>query len=198
MIILDLDGVCADFSNAACVVHGRYDFEPTRWNFFDEWTVRNTHGPHYTGFHAMTPAEFWKPIHDLGDEFYEDIVQPYPWLEELIRMVEDTEDFVVMSSPSNSPAGYAGKKIWCDKHLGKVKLIVGSEKHLLSKPGHVLIDDYDVNLRNFTSVEDPGHAITFPQLWNTKRFHAGNSDARLSYLRTQLHFWRNLKYATNA
>lgn len=192
MIVLDLDGVGADFTTAACEVHGRAGFEVTRWNFFDTWMVWNNLRDHRDGFHLMTPAEFWKPIHALGDEFYADIVQPYPWLDELMGIIKGAGDFVIMSSPSDSPVGYAGKKIWCDKYLGRgFKLIVGSEKRLLSQPGRVLIDDYEENIRNFVGVKNPGQAITFPQLWNS-RFD--RVDDRLCYLKYKLDQWSRCTY----
>lgn len=172
MIILDMDGVLADFNRGAAQAHGREYVEPTKWNYFEEW--------------GMTAAEFWGGIHRWGDAFYRYMVPPYPWKDDVLRMVGEADDFVIMSSPSNDPAGYAAKKIWCDKHAPGIKLIVGSEKHLLAGPDRLLIDDYGNNIIKFANAG--GHTLIFPQLWNSNRVLA-ETDSRLSFLQRELNRW---------
>lgn len=154
MIILDMDGVLAEFDVAACRVHGLPENTvPLRWDWYADF--------------GISDEQFWDKIHALGDSFYGELVKPYPWVREVIDMVCDADDFVIMSSPSNHPAGYAGKKIWLDKYvpgLSPKQLIVGAQKHLLARPDRLLIDDGLHNIEAFESAG--GQAFVFPQPWN--------------------------------
>ena len=179
MLVADLDGVFADFTNAACKVHGREGYRVNEWDFFKRW--------------GMTADRFWKVIHDYGDDFYRECVQPYPWAADLIKAVDQADDFVIMSSPSNDPCGYAAKKIWVDKYLQphldrKIDLIVGSRKELLAQPDRLLLDDYDVNITNFQKAG--GQCCTFPQPWN---FQRAMVKTRLSFVSNALRFWSEYK-----
>ena len=170
MIILDMDGVLANFAQAACDVHNHSEYDVEKWNFFRDWGISGT--------------EFWDVIHSHGNCFYGNIVKPYPWLDQFLKMVSDTDEFIIMSSPSNSPFGYAAKKIWCDKYIGDVRLIVGNEKELLARKDRMLIDDCDVNIDSFR--EAGGRCITFPQPWNCM---SGQVSRRLIYLSHRLEWW---------
>jgi len=156
MIILDVDGVLADFTEAACKVHGHSGFRSTKWDFFLDWDISET--------------EFWGKIHALGNSFYEDLVQPYPWLAELMTRIDTADDWVLMTATGNNPACYSGKKIWVDKYIQplfqkEVKLIMGHEKHLLAGPNRLLIDDNETNVSKFLSAG--GYSILFAQPWNS-------------------------------
>lgn len=168
-IIGDMDGVFADFNRGVSRVFNKEHVEPQHWNYFEDW--------------GMTADDWWAQIHSFGDEFYEDMVEPYPWKDQLLHLLWQTgHDLVIMSSPSNHPCGYAAKKIWCDLHLPGVKLIVGSEKHLLASANTILIDDYDKNIVRF--LRAGGSTITFPQPWNAARHQD-----RLPYVQQQLEQW---------
>lgn len=180
MIVMDLDGVFADFASAAASIHGHWGYKITKWNFFEEW--------------GMNIDKFWEVIHAAGDDFYREMVLPYPWAKELLEAVAATDDFIIMSSPSDDPCGYSAKKIWVDKYLqphvvDKIKLIVGSEKWLLAGPDRLLIDDCEENLEAFK--QESGYAVAFPQLWNTQRQHsfAGNGDC-IKFIKSHLTQWK--------
>ena len=173
MIILDMDGVLADFATAACRAHGRPHYEVTKWDFFKDWDIDWN--------------EFWKVIHSLGNEFYHKIVQPYPWLDDVLNLVRRTDDFIIMSSPSDSAFGYAAKKIWADKYIGDTPLIVGSQKDLLARKDRLLIDDYDGNIDAFRAAT--GCCLTFPQPWNCM---SGQVERRLIYLEHRLEWWEQV------
>lgn len=181
MIICDLDGVYANFADAAATLHDRRNAKITKWNFFLDW--------------GLTGTEFWKPIKAQKDNFYREMVLPYPWAIELLNMVSETDDFVIMSSPAcGTPGGYAAKKLWVDKYLqphlvDPIKLIVGSEKYLLAGRDRLLIDDYDQNIEDFREAKPiGGHAVTFPQLWNKQHRAVRGS---MSYMRRTLNWWKD-------
>jgi len=177
MILLDMDGVLADFSRAASLVHGMGTARPTHWNWYKDW--------------GITTEEFWKPIHELGGGFYKRWVQAYPWAVTVVHLVADADDFVIFSSPSDSEYGYSGKKAWIDMHIQphfekRIRIHVGTDKYLMAGPDRLLIDDFDMNIRTFR--EYGGHTVTFPQPWNSQReVEPGD----LNYLRSFLHYWKH-------
>jgi len=180
MIILDLDGCCANFADAAAAVHGKWGTKIDKWNFFTNW--------------GLDEKKFWAKITEMGDDFYRDMVLPYPWTEELLNLVNEADDFIIMSSPAcNTPVGYAAKKIWVDKYLqpllvDPIKLIVGSEKQLLAGVDRLLIDDSDDNIKKFREAKPIcGYAVTFPQLWN-RQAKAGSGS--LTFLKGYLKHWK--------
>ncbi len=175
-LILDLDGVFGDFAQGACVVHGRPDFVVDKWNFFKDW--------------GITAEEFWKPIRDLGNVFYNEIVQPYPWAQELLRSCLEYDPLCVFASIAGGghPADYSGKVLFVQKHFGSFPVIVmpgggvdSGLKALMSRKGRVLLDDSDDNIVDWW--RSGGDAITFPQPWNTTRSFATH---RIEYVRGQL------------
>ena len=171
MIFLDLDGVLADFVSAARDVH-RYhdpanvpaDYVAAKWDFFTDW--------------GITGKTFWSHIHAKGLDFYGSWVQPYSWALTILREVDrGHDDFAVLTAPSSSHWSYAGKKLWVDTYLRPacrrpIKLIVANmphgedTKHLLAGPDRLLIDDNDENVGEFRRAG--GHAVVFPQLWNSR------------------------------
>lgn len=152
MIILDLDGVLADFNSAANAVNNLPQEPATCWDWYKQ--------------HGMSTDEFWNNIHARGDSFYRDSVRPYSWWKEVVDLVTAADDFVIMTSPSNTPCGYAGKKIWVDEWLNirPTQLIVGARKDLLAGSDRLLIDDNLDNISMFRRAG--GHGFVFPQPWN--------------------------------
>lgn len=156
--VIDLDGVGANFVAGSFAVHGVKEVPVDHWNYFDTW--------------GISEEEFWEPIHELGDDFYGEFVPPYPWKDELIETIKRyTTEQIILTSPSNHPAGYSGKKVWCDKYLPGIKLVVAKDKQFLAGPRRVLIDDHDGNCATFKNPTVPlaypgGESILFPQRWN--------------------------------
>jgi hypothetical protein len=156
LIVSDLDGQFANFVGATCKLFEQKESEVTTWNYFKQWGISHD--------------DFWAEIHGLGDEFYRDLVRPYPWALDLLGGIQQTGDeWLIMSAPSDSPYGYAGKKIWVDEYLqpyaaSPIKLQVGEDKYLLANENTLLIDDCDANVDMFRLRK--GNAITFPQPWN--------------------------------
>ena len=188
MIYCDLDGVFADFATAACRVHGRPDYRPDRWDFFEDWNDPFTDLP-------MKEATFWHEIHKCGNMFYREMVQPYPWARPLMYAIDRSDEWAIVTSASDNWHGYAAKKIWVDKYLQpyipqKIEIIVCSNKWRLARSDTLLIDDYDRNLGAFDRAG--GHILRFPQPWNLAWYeqHGGPPD-RLDYTHDILKEWRD-------
>jgi len=126
--------------------------------------------------------------------------------------VNDYRDIIILTSPPLSPSALPGK-VMMIKHLfhnvlfpeGRLfsksirrymsrnfiittlspKDDVNSHrgKHLLARPGRVLIDDSQANVEKFTQAG--GHGIIYPQQWNTLHATAAQGD-EISYVAGRL------------
>lgn len=157
MILLDLDGVLADFTGGANDVHGRPLYVVAKWDWYSDW--------------GMSDDEFWEPIKQLGHCFYARHVPQYPWAADLLRLVKDY--IIVTANPLHSGLA-SGKTDWIRKHIGYDAPVIttcsGGNFHaadlkaMLAGPDRILIDDSDENVAAFRAAG--GKAITFPQPWN--------------------------------
>lgn len=153
MILLDMDGVVADFVGAACAAHGRTTDGVDCWNFFEKW--------------GITEDEFWAPINAGGREFWANL-EPYPWFDELVSMVSMADPkFYLCTKPSTQADCLAGKMDWIHRHFGKHfrRYFFAPDKQWLAAPGRLLIDDSDENCNGFRN--SMGGAHCFAQPWNT-------------------------------
>ncbi|MCA9214571.1 MAG: hypothetical protein KDB27_15975 [Planctomycetales bacterium] len=162
-IFLDMDGVLSDFFSAALRIHGRLEL-------LDEWPRGQRDIP---GVLGLSRRAYWNKIDEQGSVFWASL-QPYPWLDELIQAAREVAPFTILTAPSLAPGCSEGKIRWMYEYFPKVEgrsfanYMIGSQKHLLAQPGHLLIDDSESNTDAFNS--SGGQAILFPQVWN--RNHA--------------------------
>lgn len=151
-IFLDCDGVLADFVNATIISHNRQETlnDITHWSYFDDWD--------------MTAEEFWEGIR--GREFWTGI-KPFPWTKVFYDELKQLGTVRVATASADDPECPSGKALWLGKHLGikPSKFITITEKHLLARSNSLLIDDNEKNVALFR--ERGGHAILFPQPWNS-------------------------------
>jgi 5'(3')-deoxyribonucleotidase len=151
--LLDLDGVIANFvagSIEACELPITED-EVKQWNYYEPF---------------MTRYEFWRRIHE-HKYFWEDL-PVYPGSHELVDRLESCGDVIFCTDPSGDDDAATGKIEWL-KRNGFVKpdgnnYVLTHHKHLLAKPGVVLIDDYPANVEKF--IEHGGEALLFDRPWN--------------------------------
>lgn len=155
MIFLDLDDVLADFSEAACRIHNKP--LPTTWGLYTEW--------------GMSREDFWRPINDMGDDFYLRCVRPFPWVDDILLAAKTADrEVAILTAPGDNWPGLNGKKRWVDRYVGNVigdvPLILCHEKHLLAAPGRLLVDDKYENCLHFAMFG--GSSILFPRPTNTE------------------------------
>lgn len=150
-IVLDMDGVLADFNAGACEVHNRPLYAPTRWAYYEDW--------------GITEEDFWRPIKELGASFYKVCVPTCPWKQDILNIVRyyDPEFLIATANPMHAGL-LAGKVGWLNHYVGPGHVMIGDSKHLLASEGRILIDDNDDNVRRFR--DHGGSAVTFPQPWN--------------------------------
>jgi 5'(3')-deoxyribonucleotidase len=167
-ILLDMDEVPVDFTGAALAVHGYSwaDFQPggRLAHTLGSWGLDKAMD--------ITANQFWNPIHERGADFWA-CLKPLPWMRELLRRVSLlTNEWYIVTSPSRGVCSRIGKYQWMDHHLPHAldRLIITRHKHLLAKPGRILVDDRPANLTSFT--HHGGNGVLFPAYNNINRDHA--------------------------
>ena len=159
LILLDMDGVCADFVGAAAWRYGR-DPKVTTWNFPEvEW--------------GLTQKDFWSGLQDF--EFWSGLGQ-FHYFPAFYRALKTLAPVKFCSSPSQAPQSLAGKLAWLQDRFGEAfgDFIFARDKTPLARPDVLLIDDSDRNVDEFRKAG--GEAICFPQQWN-RRYNLAGSDA---------------------
>lgn len=161
MILLDLDGVLADFWGDALRTHGRVVDYATRPP--GEYDIPKALG--------ISDAEFWAKIDANGNAWpFWAFMRLYPWAKQLYEGLKALDDgLVFVSSPPEASFASAGKITWIQTHFGceaaRDLLLVPSEhKRLLASRRTVLLDDSSKNCAQFRAAG--GEAVLFPQPWN--------------------------------
>lgn len=178
--LLDMDGVIADFVSRSLMVADiplTHD-EVTEWSYFEKY---------------MTQGEFWNHIERDADFWNQ--LNEYGWSTDLYQSLAVTSTVVFCSTPSRDANAASQKIEWLRSHgymgqnenryflVGHAPSKDGSKfgKNMLACPETVLIDDSDVNIRDF--IESGGHGILFPQPWNENRDKVAD---RLGYVQAEI------------
>ncbi len=153
-VLLDIDGVCADFQGAVCELFGRPRGAITTWAL----------APCF----GVSEVELWAKIDRAGADFWR-FLEPYPWFEEMYELLkEQFEEVIFCTAPTRHPNCVAGKKWWLNDLFGDdfTGYVFTNRKELLAAPDRVLIDDCVGNIKAFSAA---GGAVTlFPQRWNCR------------------------------
>lgn len=150
-VLLDLDGVLCSFCDGALKAHGRPEKHDDikQWNFFEAW--------------GMTAQQFYDGIR--GYDFWFNL-EPYPWAVDMFRKIKERFPCVIATAPCEDEECASGKYAWLKKHLsvGVSDVMMGSKKHLMAHPLHILIDDSPSGIAAFQAAG--GIALGFKQPWN--------------------------------
>lgn len=150
---VDLDGVVANFTKAACkVLEIEY---PEHCSISYEWLYKEANRP---------KKEFWKKIR--GEEFWTSL-EPFPWANEIVNTVEQhCETFRFLSKPTFDPGCYSGKYKWVEKHfpkhIDKLILINGDKGAVCSGKKSFLIDDRVENIYSWE--KNNGETFFWPEV----------------------------------
>lgn len=188
VILLDMDGVCCDFIGGALnrlshygVISFRPEYYLERWQaeFAGVWDVCDVTG--------LSQHDFWRAIDSYGDVFWRQLEELplYPKLLNVIR--ESGCKFLFASAPSRVKTSYGGKCDWLSDRgfIPRNDAMLGSQKWLMAKPEHVLIDDSDENCTLFR--EHGGAAVLVPRVWNSLHSIAAmGDDAIAEYVLAEL------------
>lgn len=154
-ILLDCDGVLADFVSGALKAHDRPEAH-------DDWVI-------WDYFRSWCPSEeaFWKPLRGAAFWFG---LQAYPWAGELLKLFPQS---AIVTAPNLDPTCIQGKLDWLRAHFGihQDRIVLTAAKHLLAHPASLLVDDKPDNVDAFRKAG--GHAVLFPQPWNQRYAESG-------------------------
>jgi 5'(3')-deoxyribonucleotidase len=132
-IILDMDGVLADFVGGVRELFGMPDdWTPKEYEFIEGM--------------GMTPQQFWTRISNRPDFFYN--LEPiHDGLYLARRLITEGFDVAVATSPPLDPRAAKDKIQWIGTHLPELSrdFFITPRKELLSMSGRILIDDCDAN-----------------------------------------------------
>lgn len=137
-VSLDIDGVLANFTKAACQAHGIH--YPSAYAFDNGW------------LDVQTENGLWR--HCRGHDFWATL-EKFPWADQLVKLVDSkVSDWRFLSKPSFDEGCYSGKYAWVRDNIDgnaikRLCLVNGSKAFHCSGPDHLLIDDNTKNCQEW-------------------------------------------------
>lgn len=180
MFFVDMDDVLADFQPAAAALHG---VSNPKQLFREPWDMCD--------ILQLTLEEFWQPIIELGWKFWQDL-GPTPFFNDLVHHLESSGiDWTILTHPSNNVDCHIGKALWLDRHLeyGLNNLAFKANKHDLSLPGTILLDDKVDNVLKFN--RGKGKAYLVPSYSGPLRRYHHDALNHLGYF-TEDEGWKTI------
>jgi hypothetical protein len=170
-VFLDLDDTCNTLAMhvlryVGCEVSPRdYRQYPEQCGFEVEKAANYLLGrPRFTG-----PAQFWKTI--TRTAWLEcPTSELFPWVLHRAARLVGRENVCLATSPTKCPESLAGKLDWIHRHMPPWmhrQYAITPRKHLFGRPGALLIDDLEENIRRFE--QRGGCGILVPRPWNRLR-----------------------------
>jgi len=163
-VFCDIDGVLTDFPKA---FNARYGLNIAE-ELFGEADFPRLLNRTIEEIDAGLDYEFWSnlPWTDTGRQFL--------WS---LEWIYGAENICLLSFPSYSPEGPAGKIAWVKRELPdySMRLILAADKRFCASADAVLFDDRPRNVREFKAAG--GHAILVPTPYNRSR-----SDATMNHV----------------
>jgi len=168
-ILLDMDGVLADFFNSALLACRNANLTELTSAEYQETVAEFNMAAAFD----ISQERFWSTI-DVGS-FWESL-NVMPGALDLYDTLAVRYRVTIASSPSLNPECIPQKIRWLKKHdLTVTDCMFGSRKDLMARPGNVLIDDYPGNVEKFRAAG--GQAILVPSNWNTPGFNGSQAMA---------------------
>lgn len=155
LCFIDLDGVLADFVEAAFIRHDiRIPWADIQWDFVKQ--------------SGIDPETFWR---SLDFDFWKNVFRTAEFSATIDAAEKKfgKENIFICSSPCKTFGCGAGKAMWVDFYLPEYsqRLILTNRKEVFSGVGRVLIDDRDENVEDW--IEAGGIGILVPRPWNVTR-----------------------------
>lgn len=165
-ILVDLDGVVANFLCAIANAHDRPDIT----EFINTHAFRKPSTKLAPIFDIrrelqINDRDFYRPINKQGINFWSNI-DLLPYAKELVCKLLKLGNVYFCTSPTIDPQSLAGKAKWIRKHFPGLhqRFVITRHKYLLAKPNAILIDDDPHNIDLFRA--NGGKVLLFPQIWN--------------------------------
>jgi len=157
-VLLDLDGVLADFVGAACRLHSRPN------PYLESESLGNYGIQELLG---IPDDLFWK---DMGEEFWASL-DLLPDAREIVSLLEryhGVKNICILTSPVRTPGCTRGKMRWIEEHFPQFRrsFLIGPAKEFCAHENSILYDDYEQNILRFATAG--GAAFLMPAPWNYK------------------------------
>ena len=173
-VLLDLDGVCINFTKRCLEMHNRTI----------DWDAPENKGvADMPSILKISTNAFWKPINT--EEFWESL-EWMPDGKEILALCEKyTDNICLLTSPSAKPSACSGKAAWILKHMPdyRRKFLIGACKEYCAHANAHLIDDRNENVDTFR--QWGGNALLLPRPWN-RNYNLRTLEVLDAYLR--VHF----------
>lgn len=185
-VYVDLDDVLADFYKGWLLLQPDYELiDKKRHQHLGEWDLQT--------ILELSDRQMWDAVRFQGADFWRDLPEKY-YATSLLHMVQEfcekhNATWYVLTGPQPNPDSLVGKQRWLNNFMASHfpeechtdyqqslyfdRMIPTLHKHLLAKPGTLLIDDADHNVNAFRQAE--GDAILYPVAGNT--LHKLRSDS---------------------
>lgn len=189
-IYLDIDGVLADFIGGVGNLFNRPDL-------VENWPQPKDGRHIYEVGEALGIHEhnIWSEIDYEGEHFWMGL-SVYPWTRTVYEACARYGQVFLVTMPSHVGVSYLGKHLWIGtklyRMLGELPglsdrvIMTRAPKSLLSRPGTILVDDNEANCVDFVGDGTRGHAILFPQPWNSNRLWGITAKERVDFLNERL------------
>lgn len=168
MILLDLDGVLADWARPACRLVGLTEGQIA--DLFAKWPKDpETNLPIY-GLHrvlGMHRIELQGLVDRQGVDWWASL-PVLPGARELFKgLLKLDPEVVFCTDPGYTPGAATGKLLWLQRHFPERSehFHLTSRKADLARPTRILIDDSPENCEAFR--QQGGKSILFGQPWNS-------------------------------
>ena len=161
-IFCDLDGVLCDLVAGMIPFYGFDNYEiPNHSYNFEDWTFYAEGNPFKISNNSLSNL--------FEDQYFWESLPKYSWSDKLLKKcfkLVGEENVFILSAPSGG-ASCHGKLNWLKKNYPEIgdRYILTPHKHLLAQDDAILIDDSDWKVDKFR--ENRGHAVLFPQDWNS-------------------------------
>jgi len=157
-ILLDMDGVLADFVGGICKLHNRTCYDKPE--HMGEFKMEKLWG--------MSKEEFWIPQDKQG--FWLGLEKTVE-ADDIVQLADETVGFkniAIVTSPSNNIFCISEKKVWMKKYFPGLekRMIFTNVKGFVAGPNRLLIDDKDKNVDEFNRAG--GWGILLPRYWNRR------------------------------
>ena len=173
-ILLDVDGVLANFAEAASIIHGRSNPFLKEENL-GTYSIEQIWGIPLEEFIRPFDVAFWSHIPKMPDA---DLI---------VKLLKDAfgpKNICFLTKPVKTLGCLEGKKFWLEKYYPDIPWLFGRDKNFCSHTNSILIDDNETHCRDF--IESGGRAFLIPAPWN-KRYPLADQPARqLEYFITSL------------
>lgn len=160
IIFIDMDGVVANWIEAACISCGiDINDEKVKQLLIDNRDHIDC---------LVDPDTLWKNIDKDGDNWWYNL-EMVSWGKRLYEEMKSiSKDVYFLSSPPRNPDSASGKVRWLQKHFGEKfnNYILTKHKHLCASPNSILIDDTPEKIKEFE--EAGGDTFLWPSILKMK------------------------------